>query len=189
MAIETQTRISGEVYERLALAEPDRKWELRDGVLREKPGMTAAHNFVEIKLGYMLMSQLDWSVYQVRVAAGRVYRPAATYFIPDVFVIPTTFVKPLMDLQDVLEVYAQPLPLVVEVWSRSTGDYDVEEKLRVYQQRGDLEIWRIHPYEQTLTSWRRLPDGSYEEMIHHEGVVRPTALPDVDIDLAALFDS
>ncbi len=115
MAIETQTRISGEVYERLALAEPDRKWELRDGVLREKPGMTAAHNFVEIKLGYMLMSQLDWSVYQVRVAAGRVYRPAATYFIPDVFVIPTTFVKPLMDLQDVLEVYAQPLPLVVEV--------------------------------------------------------------------------
>ena len=42
MAIET--RISGETYERLALAKPDRKWELRDGVLREKPGMTAAHN-------------------------------------------------------------------------------------------------------------------------------------------------
>ena len=37
-------RISEEAYERLALAEPDRKWELRDGVLREKPGMTAAHN-------------------------------------------------------------------------------------------------------------------------------------------------
>ena len=43
MTIETRTRISGETYERLALAEPDRKWELRDGVLREKPGMTAAH--------------------------------------------------------------------------------------------------------------------------------------------------
>ena len=44
MAIET--RISDETYERLALAEPDRKWELRDGVLREKPGMTAAHNWL-----------------------------------------------------------------------------------------------------------------------------------------------
>ena len=71
-------------------------------------------------------------------------------------------VTPLLDQHDVLEVYDQPLPLVVEVWSRSTGDYDVEEKLAVYQQRGDLEIWRIHPYERTLTAWRRLPDGSYE---------------------------
>jgi Uma2 family endonuclease len=186
MAIET--RISGEAYERLALAEPDRKWELRDGVLREKPGMTASHNWLEVKLGYMLMAQLDWSVFQVRVNAGRVHRPEATYFIPDVFVVPTALVAPLLDLQDVLEVYAQPLPLVVEVWSCSTGEYDVEEKLAVYQQRGDLEIWRIHPYERTLTAWRRLPDGSYEETIHREGVVSPTALPGVAIDLATLFD-
>ena len=45
MAIETE-RNQREAYERLALAEPDRKWELRDGVLREKPGMTAAHNWL-----------------------------------------------------------------------------------------------------------------------------------------------
>ncbi len=188
MAIETRTRISGETYERLALAEPDRKWELRDGYLREKPGMTFAHNWLEIKLGYMLMSQLDWSIYQVRTDSGRVRRPDATYFIPDVFVIPTAFTIPLRDKPAALEVYDQPLPLVVEVWSRSTGDYDVEKKLTVYQQRGDLEIWRIHPYERTLTAWRRLPDGSYEETIHREGIVRPTALPGVEIDLAALFD-
>ena len=186
MAIET--RNSGEAYERLALAEPDRKWELRDGVLREKPGMTAGHNWLEAQLGYKLMSQLDWSVFQVRVDAGRVRRPEATYFIPDVFVVPTAYVIPLMDQQDVLEVYDQPLPLVVEVWSRSTGEYDIEEKLAVYQQRGDLEIWRIHPYERTLTAWRRLPDGSYDETMHQEGVVCPTALPGVEIDLAALFD-
>jgi hypothetical protein len=35
MAIET--RISNEAYERLALAEPDVKWELWDEVRREKP--------------------------------------------------------------------------------------------------------------------------------------------------------
>src|SRR3954466_6513255 len=134
--------ISGETYERLALAEPDRKWELRDGVLREKPGMTAAHNCLEVELGFMLMSQLDRSIYHVRIDSGRVRCPGATYFIPVVFVVPTAYVTPLLDLQDVLEVYDQPLPLVVEVWSRSTGDYDVEEKLAVYQQRGDLEIWR-----------------------------------------------
>ncbi len=187
MAIETRPRISGEAYKRLALAEPDRKWELRDGYPREKPGMTAAHNWLEVKLGFMLMSQLDWSVYHVRIDAGRVHRPGATYYIPDVFVVPTAFVTPLLD-QHVLEVYDQPLPLVVEVWSRSTGDYDVEEKLAVYQERGDLEIWYIHPYERTLTAWRRLPDGSYEETIHREGTVKPTALPGVEIDLADLFE-
>jgi hypothetical protein len=58
-----KTRISGETYERLALAEPDRKWELRDGHLREKPGMTSSHNWLEAKLGHMLMSQLDWSIF------------------------------------------------------------------------------------------------------------------------------
>jgi Uma2 family endonuclease len=186
MAIET--RISGEAYERLALAEPDRKWELRDGVLREKPGMTAAHNWLEIKLGYMLMSQLDWSVFQVRVNAGRVHRPEATYFIPDVFVVPMALAALLLDLQDLLEDYAQPLPLVVEVRSRSTGDYDFEEKPSVSQQRGDLKIWRIHPYERTVTAWRRLSDGNYEKTIYCEGIVRPTALPGVEIDLAALFE-
>jgi Uma2 family endonuclease len=186
MAIET--RISGEAYERLALAEPDRKWELRDGVLREKPGMTAAHNRLEMELGFMLMSQLDRPDYHVRVDSGRVRRPGATYFIPDVFVVPTGYVTPLLDQQDLLEVYDQPLPLVVEVWSRSTGDYDVEEKLAGYRQRGDLEIWGIHPYERMLTAWCRRPDGSYEETIYRKGIVRPTALPGVEIDLAALFE-
>jgi Uma2 family endonuclease len=185
MAIETRT--SSEAYERLALAEPDRKWELRDGVLREKPGMTAAHNELAVMLGYMLLSQLDRATYRVRIDAGRLQRPGATYFIPDVFVVPAAYVIPLIERHDVLEVYDQPLPLVLEVWSRSTGDYDVAEKIAVYQQRSDLEIWRIHPYERTLTAWRRLPDGSYDETIHHNGVVRPTALPGVEIDLAALF--
>jgi len=188
MAIEAQTRMSGETYRRLALDDPDRKWELWNGFPREKPGMTAAHNFLEMKLGYMLMSQLDWSVYEVRVDAGRVHRPHATYFIPDVFVVPTALVTPLLPLQDVLETYQEPLPLVVEVWSRSTGDYDIEENLKVYQQRGDREIWRIHPYERTLTSWRRQTDGPYDEALFREGMIHPVALPGVAIDLAELFE-
>ncbi|MGH2615936.1 MAG: Uma2 family endonuclease [Thermomicrobiales bacterium] len=185
MAIET--RISNEAYERLALSESDRKWELWDGVLREKPGMSAAHNEVGMMLGHMLMSQVDRKAYRVRVDSGKVRRPGASYFIPDVFVVPTAFVTPLLE-RNILEVYDQPLPLIVEIWSPTTGDYDIEEKLAVYQQRGDLEIWRIHPYERTLTAWRRQPDGSYEESTHRESVIWPVALPGVEIDLAVLFD-
>jgi hypothetical protein len=63
--------------------------------------------------------------------------------------------NPFRDRDDVLEVDDAPLPLVVEVWSRSTGGDDVEEKLADDQRRGDAEIWRLHPFEKTLTRWVR----------------------------------
>jgi Uma2 family endonuclease len=184
----TETRISNEAYERLALAQPDRKWELWHGHPREKPGMTAAHNEVAYLLGLMLGNQLDRSEYRVRIDAARVHRPASTSFIPDVFVVPTASVRQLLPRRDVLEEYAEPLPLVVEVWSPSTADYDLTEKLEVYMRRGDAEIWLIHPYDRTLTAWRRRPDGSYDETVFTEGIVHPMALPGVVIDLAVLFD-
>lgn len=185
MAIET--RISNDAYERLALHEPDRKWELWDGQLREKPGTTYAHNEVAHELGFLLRSQLDRSAYRVRIDAGRVHRPGSTFFIPDVFVFPAELITPRLRRDDVLEVYEPPLPLVVEVWSRSTGGYDVPEKLAVYRQRGDLEIWYIHPYERTLTAWRRQPDGTYSEAVYRSGSVPVASLPGVVIDLDALF--
>jgi len=85
--------------------------------------------------------------------------------------------------------YEDPVPLVVEVWSPSTGDYDVEEKLREYQRRGDVEIWRIHPYEHTLTVWRLQTDGNYSETLSRAGQVQLAALPNASIDLDALFPS
>jgi Uma2 family endonuclease len=73
------------------------------------------------------------------------------------------------------------------VWSPSTGDYDVDTKIPVYQRRGDLEIWRIHPYERTVTRWVRQADGSYEETNHDGGIIPLSALSAVTIDLDALF--
>ena len=183
----TETRIDEATYLRLALAQPDRKWELVDGHLREKPGMTFRHNQWEIALGFAIRSQLDLSVHDVRIDAGRLRKPGASYYVPDVFVFPLAFAEEFKDRDDVLEVYDRPLPLVVEIWSRSTGDYDVEEKLADYRARGDAEIWRLHPFARTLTAWRRQSDGSYEETMHRGGVVHPVALPGVAIDLDALF--
>jgi Uma2 family endonuclease len=51
------------------------------------------------------------------------------------------------------------MPLVVEVRSWTAESYDFATKLQGYRLRGDLEIWFIHPYERTLTVWRRQPDG------------------------------
>jgi Uma2 family endonuclease len=121
------------------------------------------------------------------VSELRVRRSSATVFMPDPMVIPTAYSEEIRD-RPVLAIFSDPLPLVVEVWSPTTGDYDVDAKVPVYQQRGDLEIWRIYPYERTLTSWQRQPDGSYQEITHRGGIVTPVALPGVAIDLETLFD-
>jgi Uma2 family endonuclease len=93
----------------------------------------------------------------------------------------------LFQAQASFETYSAPLPLVIEVWSPSTGGFDVGTKLANYQRRGDLEIWRIHPRERTLTAWRRQPDGTYEVTVYRRGIVRPEFLPNVAIDLDALL--
>ena len=46
---------------------------------------------------------------------------------------------------------------------------------------------RVHPYEHTLTAWRRQPDGSYTETLYTGRKVQPMALPNVTIDPDALF--
>jgi len=180
--------VTARTFEDFALADPDRNWELHRGRLREKPGMSAKHNWTMFELGYQLRRQLDQRQFQVRVNAAHLHRPAATYYIPDVVVLPTALVQPFWEEQNLLEVYREPLPLVVEVWSPSTGDYDVDEKLPEYMARGDAEIWRLHPFARALKAWRRQPDGTYTLTEYTGGIVYPVALPSVAIDLDALFE-
>ncbi|MGI8551566.1 MAG: Uma2 family endonuclease [Dehalococcoidia bacterium] len=181
--------VSEATYERVALEDPEGHWELVFGRLRSKPGMTLEHNEVMRILARLLSSQLDAGEYSVDAAATRLRISTGTYYVPDVCVIPrAVLLRRRQDMPRRLEVYSEPMPLVVEVWSPSTGEYDVETKLREYQCRGDLEIWRIHPYERTLTAWRRRPDGSYSETLYQGGAVQPVALPDVTIELERLFE-
>ena len=180
-------RMSEQAYLEFVQSGEEGAWELHDGRLVEKPGMSWKHHDIVIELTYLLRHQLDRAEYRVFVE-GRVRRPTATIFLPDLMIVPTSYGEAIRDLP-VLAIFSKPLPLVVEVWSPSTGDYDVDAKLPVYQQRGDLEIWRIHPYERTLTSWQRQPDGSYRETLHGDGTIAPVALPGVTIDLGTLLDT
>lgn len=179
--------VSEAAFRKLALEDLDAQWELDCGSLRRKPGMTAQHNRTMTRLVGFLFQQLDQTEFDVRCNSGHLRRSAERYYIPDVAVIPVALVLPQLD-QRTLEVYEDPLPLVVEVWSPSTGDYDVESKLFEYQRRGDLEIWRLHPYERTVVAWRRQADGSYTETTYTSGTISPVALPSVGIDLDALFE-
>jgi Uma2 family endonuclease len=182
--------VTYEEYEALALREPDQFWELHDGDLVRKPDelMTTAHNRVQMRLATMLWSQVDEAEFEVRINNARARRSEQSAFIPDVMVVPVALVRRnLSERPARLEAYEEPLPFVVEVWSPSTGVYDVNDKLPEYQRRGDLEVWRVHPIEQRVTIWRRQSDGSYSEPVHDGGLVTLHGLPGVRIDLGVLF--
>ncbi|HKS92407.1 MAG TPA: Uma2 family endonuclease [Tepidiformaceae bacterium] len=178
--------VSEKTFEQLALEDDETTWELVCGRLREKPRMSMEHNSVARRLGFLLQSQLDWREYEVSVDAGYVRWTEANYFGPDVFVIPAAYMERRRG-QRGLETYDEPLPFVAEVWSPSTGGYDVDTKFPEYMARGDLEIWRVHPYEKSLTAWRRQADGTYAESHYTSGVVHVESLPGVAIVLDRLF--
>ncbi len=179
--------ITYETYARVALEDGDAQWELVCGRLRQKPPMTAAHNHTARLLRRQIERHLPESAYEIAETA-RLRIASGTFYIPDLVALPVALVAEALRQPHELEVYAAAMPLVVEVWSPSTGDYDVNTKIPAYQRRGDLEIWLIHPYERWLRAWRRQPDGSYSETAYTgEAVVEPAALPGVRIALARLF--
>jgi Uma2 family endonuclease len=181
--------VTEKTYVRLALDDPQTKWELHDGLLVEKPGMNFTHLDVVDSLDHQLSQQLDFRQFRVLVNDGRLRRTSRNYLIPDVSVVPSDLIRHRRQEQPKgLGVFDEPMLFVAEVWSPSTGRYDVNTKIPTYKLRGDLEIWRLHPFERTVTIWRRQPDGSYDETVHQGGLVQVTSLPGVTIDLDALFD-
>lgn len=182
-------RMTAEEYERLVLAEPDQHWELECGHARRKPPMTWEHNQAGRRLAHRLWVQLGDDEWVVGHDDGRArWGDGQRYYIPDVFAVRKAVARQLFPRPGMVEAYREPLPLVVEVWSASTCDYDVDDKLPHYQERRDLEIWRLHPYHRTVTAWRLQPDGSYTETVYASGSIRPVALPNVIIDLDTLFE-
>lgn len=180
--------ISDRTYRQVALEDPEGHWELDCGRLRRKPDMTSEHYHVARRLAMRLGRQLNEDQFELATDNGRLRTSSGRYFVPDLCVIPVDAVRRRMDRSGKLEVFDEPMPLVAEVWSPSTGEYDVETKFAEYRRRGDLEIWFIHPYERTLVAWRRQPDTSYTETLYRGGTVEPVALPGVSIDLDTLFD-
>jgi Uma2 family endonuclease len=182
-------RIDETAYEQFVLSGAEGAWELHDGRLVEKPGMTWEHGDIIVRHVAFLYQQLNEGEYRVRANEGRLRRSIDTVFIPDLLVVPTEYGREWRGRPGTLAIFSPPVPLVVDVWSESTGGYDVDAKISVYRQRGDLEIWRIHPFERTLTRWVRQPDGTYRESVHVGGTIELAALPGVKIDLDRLLAS
>ena len=180
--------VSEATYQQVVLEDGDGVWELWCGRLVEKPPMTAEHNEAAANLAALLGRQLSLQEFSVRQENCRLRVSTGSFYVPDVAVVSKALTREIKKQPGTFEVYEKPISLVVELWSPSTGRYDQTTKLEEYRRRGDLEIWLIHPYERTLTAWRKGPDGSYNETRYTEGAVQSASLPNVTIELATLFD-
>jgi Uma2 family endonuclease len=178
-------QITERTFEDIVLANPGRKLEMYEGQVREKPQMSIGHIRMEAKLFLQLATQWKGSAFEVRMSRAPVRRSARNYSLPDAYVVPR---HPRGVPLQRFEEFADPLPYVAEIWSPSTGAYDIDEKLPGYRDRGDREIWRLHPLEPRVRACRGRPNGSYEQLEFESGAVELHALRGVFVDLDDLFD-
>jgi Uma2 family endonuclease len=179
--------VSEATFEAVVLEDTDGRWELHRGRLREKPPMSYGHNRSARRLHRQLVIQLDPDEYDVLLNDGHLWIAEGASYVPDVAVVPASAFAAFEGNPRQFEEYAVPPPFVAEAWSPKTGTFDVETKFPAYRHRGDQEIWRVHPFEQTVTAWRRQPDGTYSETVVGGGIVELPALPWVRIDVDRLF--
>lgn len=179
--------VSVKTYKRVAMEDPTGRWELECGRLRSKPDVTTEHAWVIDEMDYQVQTQIDRDEFAVRRNNGRLEHGLGGYYVPDLCIIPRALVRRLLARPGTFEEYADPMPFVAEVWSPSTGTYDLRRKIEQYRQRGDQEIWRIQPYERTVRAWRRQADGTYREETWSAGTVALHAVPGVRIDIDRLF--
>jgi Uma2 family endonuclease len=176
-------------FEQFALDHPNEKWEFHRGQPRRKPAMASGHDRAFLELNRQLIPQEDRSRFRVLPGVGRVARATTSYYIPDLCIVSAAQFAAFDGQPRAFHLYREPLLLVVEIWSPSTGPYDIDEKIPEYVARGDLEIWRLQPYQRRLTAWRRRPDGEYDVVEVTGGRIELHALPGVMVDLDALFVS
>ncbi len=100
--------MSEEEYRQFALGDGSGQWELVDGRLREKPGMSVMHGHVIDQLLRFLFNNLDRSENHIRANHARLRCSAETYSIPDIAIIPTPYVLTLLARpEETLDAYPQ----------------------------------------------------------------------------------
>lgn len=115
-----------------------------------------------VDLEMQLTNQLDRNRFRVRINSARVNRIDVTCFILDVLIESADLPNQNRDVANVLEIFQDPVPFVAE-------------------------IWRIHPYDRTVSIWRRQPNDEYGFRLLTGGRIQVAAIPGVWIDLDSLL--
>lgn len=180
--------ISFRTYAQLALEDAESRWELVDGNTRRKPPESFLHGMVIDGLVEQLVPQLRGTAFRMSINHARVMIDSHHILLPDLVVVPRAVsARAARERPNALETYHTSLPLVIDVWTPATAEFNVEARLPEYRRACAEEIWLVHPAARAVTTWVRRASGAYEEVIRTAGIVKAARLPDLALDLNALF--
>ena len=157
--------------------------EVVNGEIRLMPPCKAPHPFVVATLIAAFLRQLDESRFWVLTGSfGLVIRKEPlSCRIPDVAV----FERATMVVIDGF--FHSPPQLAIEVISPSETRKMKEEKLRDYEEIGVPEVWLFTPDGRTVEI-QLLENGKLRRAaILAEGILKPRALPNVEIDISKIW--
>lgn len=169
-------------YERMT-ADTDTRYELIDGVLIEMPAPTVVHQRMLRRYFRLLDDHVEErQLGEIFFAPVDVELSPYDVVQPDLVFVSTAKSGIVTDKR-----IAGTPDLVVEASSPSSIVRDQIRKHRLYRDFGVAEYWFIDIPERTHTTWV-LTKGQYEELsANADGRARSIVLPDLQIDVTALF--
>jgi Uma2 family endonuclease len=180
--------ISFRTYAQLALEDAEGRWELVGGSSRRKPPESFQHGAVIDGLVEQLIPQLHGTLFRMSINHARIMIDPDHILVPDLMVVPRAIsARAVKERPNALEAYHTSLPLVIDVWSPATAEFNVEARIPEYRRANAEEIWLVHPAARAITTWVRRASGAYEEVIRAGGILNAARVPDLALDINALF--
>lgn len=178
----TATLISPEEF--LALADQEEMiLEYDDGVVSERPDMTAEHEEVQLRIGGEVMNWSDATRADVLATANAAFWLSQTVLKkPDVAILRRETLAAMSRYRGGV----QGCPTIaVEVISGSETTAAIDKKTRQYLEAGAEAVWNVYRESQTVLVWRRSGDAY---MVTRSGFLEePGLFPGLRIAVAALF--
>ncbi len=170
----------------------DERWEIIDGVLYDmSPAPSTKHQRVSRDLFVQIHSFLSekpeceafFAPFDVRLPEKDEADEAIINVVqPDIVVI--------CDLSKIDDKGCRGAPdWIIEVLSPFTSSKDHIAKRLLYERMGVREYWLVHPLDEMITIFILGADGKFEPSVFQEGKgqIKVTALPDLTLDLDAVF--
>ena len=180
--------ISFRTYAQLALEDAEGRWELMGGHPRRKPPESFQHGALIDGLIEQLVPLLRGSDYRLSVNHARLMIDQDHILLPDLAVVPRAVsARAVRERPNALETYHTSLPLLIDVWTPATAEFNVEARIPEYRRANAEEIWLVHPAARAVTVWVRRTGGAYQEAIRVAGTLTAVRVPGLALDITALF--
>ena len=154
------------------------KSEFVDGEMNARSGVTSRHSILTVRLGVVLMHQLQAGKYfaynsDLRVRSAK----SQSYLYPDLSVASSEDISPD---EDILETPT----VIVEVLSPSTADYDHGKKFSIYREIPSLKDYLlVHTQEIMIEHFTPQADGSWL-LAYHKGMDTIVELKSIGCSIA-----